>query len=127
MLATIEIPLGSKFKYEIDKQTGRLKVDRLNSQSVPANYGFIENTLSADGDPTDCFVITEEPLAPLCQLTFEAYYLIEMIDNGKEDNKFVGVIAGDKAPTKVAVALVIGYLQSYKDGVEILGIQTLKE
>ena len=65
--AIIEIPTGSKVKYELDKATGLLKVDRILFSAVhyPANYGFIPQTLAEDHDPLDVLVLCQEPLAPL--------------------------------------------------------------
>lgn len=119
MLAVIEIPSGSIYKYEIQPNLYTLQVDRVLTIPVPYNYGYIQNTLSGDGDPTDAFVVTSKPLEALCQVKFEPYFLIEMEDGGLEDNKFVGCIQGDSKPTMDHVRDIIDYLSNYKKGVKI--------
>ena len=78
----IEIPKGSKVKYELDKKTGLIKVDRVLYSSVvyPHNYGFIPRTLCDDSDPIDVLVIMQEPVVPGCFLRAKAIGLMPMID-----------------------------------------------
>lgn len=91
--ALIEIPKGGKVKYEIDKPTGLLKVDRILYSSVvyPANYGFIPQTLGEDGDPLDILVWMQEPVVPMSLLLARPIGMMRMIDNGDNDEKIVAV------------------------------------
>src|SRR5580658_2219021 len=91
--AVIEIPMGSTVKYELDKETGLLKVDRMLYSAVyyPANYGLIPQTLAEDGDPLDVLVLCQEPVAPLTILNARAIGLMTMLDSGKRDHKILAV------------------------------------
>ena len=95
--ALIEIPQGSKSKYEIDKKTGLLKLDRViySSFHYPINYGFIPQTLGKDGDPLDILVMCSEAIQPLCLV--EAYVIgnMQMIDTGLIDDKIIAVAVKD--------------------------------
>ncbi|KAL6543965.1 V-ATPase V0 sector subunit c'' [Orobanche gracilis] len=93
----IEIPKGSKVKYELDKKTGLIKVDRILYSSVvyPHNYGFIPRTLCEDNDPMDVLVIMQEPVVPGCFLRARAIGLMQMIDQGEKDDKIIAVCADD--------------------------------
>ncbi len=93
----IEIPMGSSVKYELDKKTGLLRVDRLLYSAVyyPANYGFIPRTLAEDDDPLDVLVLCQEAVAPLTLVEARAIGLMTMIDTGKKDHKIVAVACGD--------------------------------
>ncbi|KAL0050391.1 hypothetical protein WJX82_010195 [Trebouxia sp. C0006] len=95
--AVIEIPKGSKVKYELDKETGMLFVDRVLYSSVvyPHNYGFIPQTLDGDGDPMDVLVLMQEPVAPFSFLRVKPIGLMQMIDQGEQDDKIIGVHADD--------------------------------
>jgi inorganic pyrophosphatase len=83
-LAVIEIPMGSSVKYELDKETGMLRLDRILYSAVyyPANYGFIPQTLAEDDDPLDVLVLCQEPVAPLTLVSARAIGLMTMIDSG---------------------------------------------
>jgi inorganic pyrophosphatase len=96
-LAVIEIPLGSSNKYELDKRTGMLRLDRVLYSAVyyPANYGFIPQTLADDGDPLDVLVLGAEPVAPLTLVAGRAIGLMTMIDQGELDHKIVAVHVND--------------------------------
>ncbi|KMT06183.1 hypothetical protein BVRB_7g162540 [Beta vulgaris subsp. vulgaris] len=93
----IEIARGSKVKYELDKKTGLIKVDRILYSSVvyPHNYGFIPRTLCEDSDPMDVLVIMQEPVLPGCFLRAKAIGLMPMIDQGEKDDKIIAVCADD--------------------------------
>jgi inorganic pyrophosphatase len=95
--AIIEIPLNSKLKYEIDKETGLLKLDRALFSSVeyPANYGFIPQTLAGDGDPLDILILGYQPIYPLTLVEVRPIGIIHMVDQGEEDYKIIGVMAKD--------------------------------
>src|SRR6266568_2903302 len=95
--AVIEIPMGSSVKYELDKETGMLRLDRILYSAVfyPANYGFIPQTLAEDDDPLDALVLCQEAVAPLTLVTARAIGLMTMIDSGKCDHKILAVAVGD--------------------------------
>ena len=91
--AIIEIPNGSRNKFEI--KDGKIKLDRVlySSMSYPAEYGFIDNTLAKDGDPLDILVIGSEPSYPGCIIPAKVIGALKMLDNGKEDYKIISVVA----------------------------------
>ncbi|KAG6575308.1 Soluble inorganic pyrophosphatase 1, partial [Cucurbita argyrosperma subsp. sororia] len=93
----VEITKGSKVKYELDKKTGLIKVDRILYSSVvyPHNYGFIPRTLCEDNDPMDVLVLMQEPVLPGCFLRAKAIGLMPMIDQGEKDDKIIAVCADD--------------------------------
>src|SRR5438045_8834882 len=95
--AIVEIPKGSKVKYELDKRTGLLRVDRVLHSSVhyPANYGFIPQTYAEDGDPLDVLVLGQEMVFPLCIMKARAIGLMRMVDQGEPDDKVVAVHVDD--------------------------------
>jgi inorganic pyrophosphatase len=93
----IEIPRGSKVKYELDKPTGLLRVDRILYSSViyPANYGFIPRSYCGDGDPLDVLVLGNEPVVPLSIMQARAIGFLRMLDEGQEDDKVIAVHTHD--------------------------------
>ncbi len=95
--ALIEIPKGSKTKYEIDKKTGLLKLDRViySSFHYPVNYGFIPQTLGKDGDPLDILVICSEVIQPLCLVEALVIGNMQMIDTGLIDDKIIAIATKD--------------------------------
>ena len=95
----IEIPKGSKVKYELDKDTGLLKVDRILFSAVhyPANYGFIPRTYCDDGDPLDVLVLCQEPVAPGVIMRARAIGLMQMRDEKGLDDKVIAVHLDDPA------------------------------
>jgi inorganic pyrophosphatase len=95
--AVIEIPMGSSVKYELDKQTGLLRLDRILYSAVyyPANYGFIPQTLAEDDDPLDVLVLCQEAVAPLTLVAARAIGLMTMVDSGKKDHKILAVAVHD--------------------------------
>jgi inorganic pyrophosphatase len=98
-LSIIEIPKGSKNKYELDKETGLLIADRVLYSSVhyPANYGFIPQTYCDDGDPLDVLVLCQEPITSLCIVECLAIGVITMSDEKGQDDKIIAVHAHDPA------------------------------
>jgi inorganic pyrophosphatase len=96
-VAIVEIPTGSKVKYELDKDTGLLRLDRILYSSVhyPANYGFIPQTLAEDDDPLDVLVLCQEKLDPLTLVNARAIGLMTMVDAGKKDHKILAVAVDD--------------------------------
>ncbi|MEW6702057.1 MAG: inorganic diphosphatase, partial [Bacteroidota bacterium] len=95
--AIIEIPRGSQGKYELDKASGLLKLDRVLFSSVhyPANYGFIPRTISDDEDPLDILVICSVEVDPLCLIEAKVIGLMEMVDNEEKDEKIIAVAKND--------------------------------
>ncbi len=93
----IEIPLGSNVKYELDKPSGLIKMDRVLYSAVyyPANYGFIPRTLAEDDDPLDVLVLCQEPVTPLTIVQARAIGVMTMADAGKPDHKIVAVATKD--------------------------------
>jgi inorganic pyrophosphatase len=95
--SVVEIPMGSSVKYELDKETGLLRLDRILYSAVyyPANYGFIPQTLAEDDDPLDVLVLCQEPVAPLTLVEARAIGLMTMMDSGKKDHKILAVAVND--------------------------------
>lgn len=95
--AIIEIPFGSSVKYELDKTSGLIKLDRVLYSAVyyPANYGFIPQTLAEDDDPLDVLVLCQETVVPLTMIYARAIGLMTMIDSGKKDHKIIAVATKD--------------------------------
>ncbi|QOR75666.1 MAG: inorganic diphosphatase [Thermoflavifilum sp.] len=93
----IEIPKGSRAKYELDKASGLLKLDRVLYSSVyyPANYGFIAQSLGEDHDPLDILVLSQIDMQPLCVVRAKVIGVMQMIDNGEADDKIIAVAADD--------------------------------
>lgn len=95
--AVIEIPKGSKLKYELDKQSGLIRVDRVLFSSVvyPANYGFVPRTYCDDRDPLDVLVLGQEPVVPLAVMRARIIGVMRMQDQGEADDKLIAVHADD--------------------------------
>lgn len=95
--ALIEIPKGSKAKYELDKETGLLRLDRVlyTSTVYPANYGFIPKTLADDGDPLDVLVLCNEQIFPMTLVRCTPIGVIQMIDGDTLDEKIIAVPIND--------------------------------
>ena len=92
-IACIEISKGSKNKYELDKQTGLLKMDRVlyTSTHYPANYGFIPLTLAADDDPLDVLVLCSEPILPMTLVNCYPIGAVKMVDGDSADEKIIAI------------------------------------
>lgn len=97
MNVVVEIPRGSKVKYELDKDTGLCFVDRILFSSVvyPHNYGFVPKTLCEDGDPIDVLVLMQEAVVPMCFLRARPIGVMQMLDQGERDDKLIAVHADD--------------------------------
>ena len=95
--AVIEIPMGSQNKYELNKKTRQIKLDRVlySAMFYPAEYGFIENTLALDHDPIDILVFTTYPTFPGCTISARIIGALNMIDSGDEDIKLISVCNND--------------------------------
>jgi inorganic pyrophosphatase len=123
--AIIEIPMGSNVKYELDKQTGLLKLDRMLYSAVyyPVNYGFIPQTFAEDNDPLDVLVMCQEAVAPLTLVKARTIGLMTMVDAGKKDHKIVAVALNDPEVNQYRevaelpphrLAMVRRFFQDYK-------------
>lgn len=125
-IVCIEISKGSKIKYELDKESGLIKLDRIlhTSMQYPANYGFIPKTISEDGDPLDVLVLCSESLNPLTLVKCYPIGIIKMNDNYSWDEKIIAIPFGDPMyneyksiftlPKHVSDELV-HFLKVYKD------------
>ena len=93
----VEIPRGSRNKYEADHDTGRIRLDRtlFTATQYPADYGFIEDTLGEDGDPLDAMVLVQEPTFPGCLIRSRPVGMFRMTDEKGGDDKIICVPAGD--------------------------------
>ncbi len=123
--ALIEISQGSRCKYEIDKATGLLKLDRViySSFHYPVNYGFIPKTLGEDNDPLDILVICSESIQPLCLVDATVIGNMQMIDNGEKDDKIIAVASKDPTVNHIQdisalpthfFAVLKNYFEQYK-------------
>lgn len=123
--AVIEIPSGSIAKYELDKETGLIKLDRVMSGAVfyPGNYGFIPKTYCDDKDPLDILVLSKASIFPRCLVDARVIGVMEMIDNGEIDDKIIAV--ADQDPyykdiqnledlPKIQVAQIKEFFENYK-------------
>ena len=104
--AVIEISKGSKCKYELDKETGMLRLDRVlyTATHYPANYGFIPRTYADDGDPLDVLVLCSEPIVPMTLVQVYPIGAMRMIDGGKQDDKIIALPFSD--PTHRGVSSI---------------------
>ncbi len=123
--AVIEVSKGSKNKYELDKATGLLRLDRVLYSAVhyPANYGFIPQTYAEDDDPLDVLVLCQEPLDPLTLVEARAIGMMTMLDSGKRDHKILAVAVNDPEFSSFTeadelpphrLAMVVRFFQDYK-------------
>lgn len=95
--AVIEIPLKTKNKFEIDKTSGKIRLDRVlySAMTYPSEYGYIDNTLELDGDPLDILVISSEATFPGCIVPARVIGNLKILDDGFEDNKIISVVSVD--------------------------------
>ncbi len=121
----IEIPQGSRAKYEVDKTTGLLKLDRViySSFHYPINYGFIPQTLGHDGDPLDILVMCSEVIQPHCMVEATVIGNMQMIDHGEMDDKIIAVATEDPTVNHFKnvnelpshfIAVLKNYFEQYK-------------
>ncbi|WP_350267199.1 inorganic diphosphatase [Mycoplasmoides gallisepticum] len=122
---TIEIPKGSNIKYEYDRKTGQISVDRIlyGSEVYPHNYGFIKEALDWDGDELDCLVVANQAFQPGVVVPVRILGMMGMVDSGETDNKLIGVIACDKRFENIrslkdlgahALKEIKGFFETYK-------------
>ncbi|MCB0740661.1 MAG: inorganic diphosphatase [Chitinophagaceae bacterium] len=102
--AIIEIPKGARAKYEVDKATGLLKMDRViySSFQYPVNYGFIPQTLGQDNDPLDILVLCSQSIQSLCLVEANVIGNMQMIDQGQQDDKIIAVAKHDPSVNHIA-------------------------
>jgi inorganic pyrophosphatase len=95
--AIVEIPRGSRAKYELDLETGFLRLDRILTTSIsyPFHYGFVPQTYADDGDPVDILILCSEPLVPLVLVETRVLGIMHMLDQQKKDHKIIAVATGD--------------------------------
>lgn len=120
--AVVEIPHGSMYKYEVDKKTGQLKVDRILPQPIPYNYGYIPHTLHSDGDPLDVCIIGSYPIHPLANVKLRLLGAFLCTDNGVSDDKLLAVVSGEEwSDEEIMIEKVKYYLSTYKEGFVVDG------
>lgn len=123
--AIIEIPKGSKAKYEIDKESSLIKLDRVLFSSVmyPANYGFIPQTYCDDGDPLDILVLCSVDVYPMTLIEAKVVGVMHMVDNGEQDDKIIAVAKNDPSVNYIndleslpphTMKEVVKFFQDYK-------------
>ena len=123
--AVIEITRGSKAKYELDKETGLLKLDRVLFSAVhyPANYGFIPQTYCEDGDPLDILVYCSIDVEPLCIMEAKVIGVMHMLDKGEKDDKIISVCSTDVSVSHIdnledfppyAMEEIVRFFEDYK-------------
>lgn len=102
--ALIEIPRGSRAKYEIDKESGLIKLDRVIYASMyyPLNYGFIPQTMGEDRDPLDIVVLTQVAVVPLCLIPSKVIGVMQMVDRGEADDKIIAVAEEDPSVSHIS-------------------------
>lgn len=116
-IVVVEIPQGSLFKYEFDKESNMLMVDRPLNQPCPYNYGYIPKTLCGDGDPLDVFILGDTSIQPLAGVKVFILGALRCTDNGDSDDKLIAIIAGDENWMNGSGSqLISNYLTSYKSG-----------
>ncbi len=136
--AIIEISQGSKAKYEIDKETGLLSLDRIlfSELGYPANYGFVPQTYCDDGDPIDVLVMCTQNLEPHCLTEVTVLGAIKMIDNGEHDDKIIGIVSNDpylqhlktfKDIPKQDLDTMLLFFETYKKNIKIQGVLNQSE
>lgn len=120
----VEIPNGSRYKYEVDKKTGQLIVDRPLPAPIPYNYGYVPNTLHGDGDPLDVCIIGVHPIAPLAKVKVILLGALICEDNGESDDKLIVHVVGEDEIALMQsflIAHVTNYLSCYKEGFVVKG------
>lgn len=118
----IEIPHGSVVKYEFNKETGIMEVDRIVDIPYPFNYGFVKDTMWYDGDPLDVILLGQFKLHPGVELEAEPVAVIAMSDHGVSDAKLVCRISNEEF--KDYAKNILTFLKVYKDDVEVHGYTT---
>lgn len=131
--AVIEIPMGSKYKYEKSTRLMGdhfLKLDRVLNQKIPANYGFIPFTRGADHDELDIFILSENPIFQLTECEVEIVGGFKCLDDGIEDDKYIGILYDEFwhiTDEETWVSDIKKYLMTYKEKFEVVGEMTNEE
>lgn len=122
--ALVEIPAGSLLKYEVDKNGHQLslRVDRVLKDPYPFSYGYVPNTLWFDGDPLDVIILAPEPIASLARCRVTPHAVVKMFDQGESDFKLIATLEGYTPDAKLSETVILEFLRSYKEGVEIAGV-----
>lgn len=120
--AIVEIPMGSFYKYELNKDN-QLVLDRPLTKMIPSNYGHIPKTLSQDEDPLDIFIISKFPILPKTKVKVKVLYGYKCTDNEIEDNKLIGILQNEEMDgTSIGeqAERIENYLNTYKPGFKII-------
>lgn len=131
--AVIEMTKGSPLKYEVDKYTGKLVLDRMLNQLTPQAYGFVPHTHAPDGDPLDIFVVCETVLNSGLQINQVILVgVLTCLDNDVADHKLIGVVKGSYyeyhlEEVRAKVTAIERFLNSYKDGFQVTGYHGLSQ
>jgi inorganic pyrophosphatase len=123
---TIEIPKGHRNKYEVDHETGRIRLDRLlfTSMAYPSDYGYVEDSLGEDGDPLDALVLLDEPTWPGCLVRARPIGMFHMRDEAGGDDKILCIPAGDPRKSHITelehlskfdILEIQHFFETYKD------------
>lgn len=127
----IEMPADTTYKYEKDKTTGELVLDRVLNVRIPFNYGYVANTLASDGDPLDVFVISKDPITPLALAKASVFGVFLCRDQGVIDHKLIAILSGEESRLGMikssCLLMIKQYLQSYKEGFEVLDYKDLED
>lgn len=122
--AVVEIPKYSTYKYEL--KNNELVLDRVVSIPYPYNYGFIPDTLEDDGDPADIYIISQDPIVPKTKVKVELIGVFKCLDNGIKDDKFIGILIGDK-DSVLELDRIQNFLSKYKNGFQVIQREEKKE
>lgn len=123
--AFIEMQSGSNYKYEFDKYTGELTLDRVLNHIIPANYGFIPETLCEDGDALDIFILSTKPITQGARVKASILGGLICRDNGYSDDKLIAILEGESISPEqynLCLAGIQTYLENYKKGFVIEGV-----
>lgn len=119
-LAVIEMPMNTRYKYEVHPFYSHLILDRVLNAYIPHNYGYLDNTKAPDGDAEDVFVLTVDPLIPLSKVRVKIIGKFICEDNGVSDDKWLGTLS-DFTQIDAAKAQIKAYLEVYKPGFIVKG------
>lgn len=128
--AIVEIPRLSRYKYEINKDTGDLILDRVLAIHAPQNYGFIPNTLQKDGDALDIFIISGYAVPPKTKVKVEIIGIFKCMDNKQQDDKLIGLLVGDDTNSDYINEIIDSiqyYLENYKSGFKVKSYEHLSQ
>ena len=122
LTAIVEMPRSSYLKFEVNKTSGRLRLDRELAINVPYNYGYVDGTIAEDGDAVDVFIVGLGAVPPLTEIEIEPVGLLFCLDNGVIDDKLVARVKGAPAfNVSYHIDQIREYLETYKPGFEVHG------